>query len=114
MLSVFHTPLAIQLVLCTQIACATRCMLYSMDVWVHGTDLWVAAGTVFLDVLVWQATCASDMATQALNGDAVHAVVPLHVLKGHEGSIHRYDRGEEKEKKRSAVALVFFVCTLCR
>lgn len=40
-------------------------------------DMWVAAGTIFLDVLVWKVTTDST---------AAH---PVYRLKGHEGSIHR-------------------------
>ena len=40
-------------------------------------DTWVAAGTIFLDVLVWKVTTDSTSAH------------PLYRLKGHEGSIHR-------------------------
>ena len=40
-------------------------------------DMWVAAGTIFLDVLVWKVTSHSTSAH------------PLYRLKGHEGSIHR-------------------------
>lgn len=38
---------------------------------------WVAAGTIFLDVLVWK-VCRQG-----------HSAPPLYRLKGHEGSIHR-------------------------
>ena len=40
-------------------------------------ETWVAAGTIFLDVLIWKASRQG------------HASVPLYRLKGHEGSIHR-------------------------
>ena len=40
---------------------------------------WVAAGTIFLDVLVWE-VCRQG-----------HSAAPLYRLKGHEGSIHRSD-----------------------
>ena len=40
---------------------------------------WVAAGTIFLDVLVWE-VCRQG-----------HSSAPLYRLKGHEGSIHRSD-----------------------
>lgn len=48
-----------------------------------GTYWLVAAGTVFLDVLVWATPLASA------GGAAAHAVLPLLRLQGHEGSIHR-------------------------
>ena len=40
-------------------------------------EMWVAAGTIFLDVLVWR---RSELDSSAK---------PLYRLKGHEGSIHR-------------------------
>ena len=40
-------------------------------------DMWVAAGTIFLDVLIWVVHSQGGSCT------------PLFRLKGHEGSIHR-------------------------
>ena len=50
--------------------------------------VWVAAGTVFLDVLVWQASfSAAETPSEPVPGQAHHAA--LYRLKGHDGSIHR-------------------------
>lgn len=40
-------------------------------------EMWVAAGTIFLDVLIWRGSGLGSSAK------------PLYRLKGHEGSIHR-------------------------
>ena len=48
----------------------------------------MAAGTIFLDVLVWKVDLA-DQSGQHRKQDN-HESAALHRLKGHEGSIHRY------------------------
>ena len=54
--------------------------------------MWVAAGTIFLDVLVWRAQ--PDRALSISSRDATQSTrsAPLFRLKGHEGSIHRRAR----------------------
>ncbi|KAA6428663.1 MAG: hypothetical protein FRX49_01538 [Trebouxia sp. A1-2] len=52
--------------------------------------MWVAAGTIFLDVLVWKVSYQSSSAH------------PLYRLKGHEGSIHRVSWNTSGTKLMSA------------
>ncbi len=49
------------------------------------------AGTVFLDVLIWK--CCQSSAESDLNKE--QNCPPLYCLKGHEGSIHRYNLSSE-------------------
>ena len=51
-----------------------------------GQDIWVVAGTVFLDVLIWK--CSHGAAES--DGTVDQSCPPLYCLKGHKGSIHRY------------------------
>ena len=62
--------------------CAERCLLYSMHLAAAAPDggLWVAAGTIFHEILVWR--------TPAGDGASVSAP-PLHRLWGHAGSVYR-------------------------
>lgn len=46
-------------------------------------EIWAAAGTVFLDVLIW---CFS---IDAVSQDGIASAPPWLRLTGHEGSIHR-------------------------
>ena len=52
-------------------------------------DVWVAAGTAFLDVLVWRTQLAFTEAGQPACQPVPTSHAPLFRLKGHEGSIHR-------------------------
>ena len=72
--------------------CAERCLLYSMALLPKdeeneneggGTEWWVAGGSVFLDVLVWNVTSSPSR-----SGGVLSCPV-LFRLSGHEGSIHR-------------------------
>ena len=51
-------------------------------------DVQLAAGTVYLDVLVWQATISTaEASSERVPVQTGHAA--LYRLKGHDGSIHR-------------------------
>lgn len=54
-------------------------------------DVWVAAGTVFLDVLVWRfAVSTADTGdTECTSKTERSRPAALYRLKGHDGSIHR-------------------------
>ena len=49
-------------------------------------NTWVAAGTIFLDVLVWVVSQEAPFAQPP----ATRLATPMYRLKGHEGSIHRW------------------------
>ena len=51
--------------------------------------MWVAAGTIFLDVLIWRAQLDIAMTDSSSSKKQSMRSVPLFRLKGHEGSIHR-------------------------
>lgn len=53
-------------------------------------DVWVAAGTVFLDVLIWRfaiSTTGPECSSVAKHSQAA----ALYRLKGHDGSVHRWE-----------------------
>ncbi|KAL0043118.1 hypothetical protein WJX79_009758 [Trebouxia sp. C0005] len=72
--------------------CSERSLLYSMSLLQQESSghMWVAAGTIFLDVLVWKVSYQSSSAH------------PLYRLKGHEGSIHRVSWNTSGTKLMSA------------
>ncbi len=49
----------------------------------------MAAGTVFLDVLIWRAQLGLSSAVRQGSAPEHSSHAPLYCLKGHEGSIHR-------------------------
>ncbi|KAK9847692.1 hypothetical protein WJX84_010173, partial [Apatococcus fuscideae] len=65
-------------------SCSEQLLLYSMALLHQASkkEIWAAAGTVFLDVLIW--CFAFENGTQA----EVAPAAPLLRLRGHEGSIH--------------------------
>ena len=52
-------------------------------------DVWVAAGTVFLDVLIWRFAIATAEAESSSVTEHSQPAA-LYRLKGHDGSIHRW------------------------
>ncbi|BDA49006.1 probable WD repeat-containing protein 6 at N-terminal half [Coccomyxa sp. Obi] len=73
--------------------CNEKLLLYSLALYARTQasacmDVWVAAGTVFLDVLVWRfAISTAEAECSSITEHSQPAA--LYRLKGHDGSIHR-------------------------
>lgn len=67
--------------------CCASCGNIQLSIWAWGwgqsDELLVAAGTIFLDIVIWKTPCSMRADAGPL------ACPPLYHLKGHEGSIHR-------------------------
>jgi WD40 repeat protein len=76
-----------------RVVCTDRCLLYSMDLFLDMQTgvCYVAGGTIFLDVVIWQANFGNlgkKEEIAAANGAINLFSNVIYRLKGHEGSIH--------------------------